>query len=72
MVSDCSSVATYFETNGLFGFSVAPRFVYLIVSFSKEKEKKSRGRMREKAKYKNKLAQRDESEISKDCMVRDE
>lgn len=37
-----------------------------------ERKIKSRGRMREEAKYKNKLAQRDESEISKDWMVRDE
>lgn len=44
----------------------------MCVSGGGERKIKSRGRMREEAKYKNKLAQRDESEISKDWMVRDE
>lgn len=44
--------------------SVAPLFVYWIVSFS-EGGKKSRGRVREEAKYKNKLAQRDEWDIKR-------
>lgn len=61
------------QTNELPLFSVAPHFVYRIVSFG-EGEAKNRGAGGggESAKKKPKLAQRDESEISKDGNLRGE
>lgn len=68
---DCLSVATFFRQ---MGSSVLVSLLSLSTESSvlARKGKKSRGRMREEVKYQNKLAQRDESEISKDWMVRDE
>lgn len=59
------------QTNELPLFSVAPHFVYRIVIFrgGEAKNRGSRGRGR---KCKTKLAQRDESEISKDGNLRGE